>query len=82
MSLKDVFMNTKKVPKNPDQRRVWVRWMLELNGSSFAAIGRELKPPVTRGAVRHCQWRKSPRMEEAVAGKIGFKPEQIWPERY
>lgn len=73
-------MNTKKVPKNPEIRRVWVRWMLELNGTSFADIGRELG--VTRGAVRHCQWRKSPRMEQAVAKKIGFEPEQIWPERY
>lgn len=54
--------------------------MLEVNGSSFAAIARELG--VTRGAVRHVQDRPYPRMEKAVAAKIGFPPEDIWPDRY
>jgi len=73
-------MDTRRVPKKPEDRRAWIRWMLDMNGTSFAAIGREIG--VTRGAVRHCQWMHYPRMEQAVAKKIGFRPEQIWPERY
>jgi Ner family transcriptional regulator len=70
-------MTTKRVPKKPDDRRVWVKHQLELAGASFADIGRELK--VSRQAVRKVS---SERIARAIARKIGLPPEQIWPERY
>lgn len=73
-------MDTRRPPKKHDERRVWIKAMLELRGSSFAAIARELG--VTRGAVRHAQDRPYPRMERAIAEKLGFTPKDIWPERY
>jgi len=73
-------MNSKRPPKKPKERRVWIKAMLELRGSSFAAIARELG--VTRGAVRHVQDGPYPKMERAIAEKLGLAPEDIWPERY
>ena len=59
---------------------MWIKAMLELKGSSFAAIARELH--VTRGAVRHVLDQPRPRMERVIAAKLGLAPEDIWPERY
>lgn len=73
-------MNSKRPPKKPQERKVWIKAMLELRGSSFAAIARELG--VTRGAVRRAQTHPYPKMEQAIAAKLGFAPEDIWPERY
>jgi len=73
-------MNTSLPPKNTGERRAWIKMMLEIKGTSFADIARELG--VTRGAVRHIQDRPYPRMELAVANKIGYAPALIWPERY
>lgn len=73
-------MNTEQAPKNPDQRRAWIIYQLRLAGSSFSAIARELG--VTRGAVRKATWMSYPKMERAIARKIGRRPEDIWPERY
>lgn len=73
-------MNTNRPPKRAKERRVWIKAMLELRGSSFAAIARELG--VTRGAVRRVQDRPYPKMERAIAEKLGFTPKDIWPERY
>lgn len=75
-----VPMTTKRVPKKPEELRVWIKGMLELRGSSFADIARELS--VSRQAVRKAVNRPSRRMEKAIADKIGFPPEKIWPNRY
>lgn len=73
-------MNTKRPPKNPDQRRAWILYQLHLVGSSFADLGRELN--VTRNAVHNAIDKRYPKMERAIAAKIGKRPEEIWPERY
>jgi Ner family transcriptional regulator len=73
-------MNTTQTPKNPDQRRAWILYQLHLAGSSFADLGRELG--VTRNAVRNAIDKRYPKMERAIATKIGKRPEEIWPERY
>jgi len=73
-------MSTKHVPKNTDIRRIWIKHQLEFAGSSFADIARELG--VTRGAVRKATWMRYPKMERAIANKLGMQPDEIWPERY
>jgi len=73
-------MNTKHPPKNPDQRRAWILYQLHLAGSSFADLGRE--EGVTRNCVRAAVYKRYPKMERAIARKIGRRPEDIWPERY
>ena len=73
-------MNIHHPPKNPDKRRAWILYQLHLVGSSFADLGRELG--VTRNAVRNAIDKRYPKMERAIANKIGRRPEEIWPERY
>lgn len=73
-------MNTMLPPKSYHERRIWLKMMLEMKKSSYAAIARELG--VTRMAVRKAVYARSPRMEKAIADKIGYVPALIWPERY
>jgi len=75
-----VSMSTNQAPENADKRRAWIKYQLDIAGSSFADIARELG--VTRGAVRKATWMSYPKMERAIAAKIGRRPEEIWPERY
>jgi len=69
-------MTTKRVPKKPEERRVWIKRQLEDVGSSFADIGRELG--VSRQAVRIG---RSKRIRLAIASKLGVLPDKIWSSR-
>ncbi len=73
-------MATKISPKNPNQRKLWIKHQLELIGESYATIGRELG--VTRHCVRRAMVIHYPKMERAIAAKLQMRPEDIWPERY
>ena len=73
-------MYTPIPPKNTDDRQVWIMAMLRFKKSSYSALARELG--VTRSAIRKAVWKKSPKNEKAIAEKIGYAPELIWPERY
>lgn len=73
-------MSNKQIPKNPEQRREWIKYQLRINGSSFSAIAREHQ--VTRQAVQMVTYQSLPKWEEIIASKIGLKPSTIWPERY
>lgn len=73
-------MSRNQVPKNPEQRREWIKYQLRIHGSSFSAIARD--HGVTRQAVQLVTYQPSPKWEEVIAKKIGKKPRQIWPERY
>lgn len=59
---------------------MWIKGMLELKKSSFAKIARELG--VSRQAVRQALDVPYPKMERAIAAKLGLSPEKLWPERY
>ena len=67
-------------PQNSFERQIWVVAMLKIKKSSFSAIARELG--TSRQAVQKVQTRKNRRVESAIAAKIGYVPEFIWPERY
>lgn len=69
-----------KVPTNPIERRAWIKYMLELNGTSMSKIARE--GGVTKQVVRRALEIKYPKWDKAIADKIGFTPAEIWPERY
>lgn len=73
-------MTATKPPKKPVERRVWIKAQLELRKSSFADIARELG--VSRQTVRKALDMSYPKMERAIAVKLGLPPEVIWPERY
>ncbi len=69
-----------KVPTNPSERKAWLKYQLELHGSSFADIAREGK--ATRQTVRKVLDMRYPKWERLIASRIGMEPADIWPERY
>lgn len=73
-------LTREEILAQPDTRNAWINFQLSLHGSSLAAIGRELG--VGRNAVRSALVKRYPKMERAIAEKIGLAPEIIWPERY
>lgn len=68
------------IPQEPEKRRAWIKYQLELSGHSLSSLARELG--VSRHAPKLALDKPYPRMERAIATKIGFPPEVIWPERY
>ncbi len=69
-----------KVPTNPSERKAWLKYQLELHGSSFADIAREGN--ASRQTVRKVLDIRYPKWERLIASKIGMAPADIWPERY
>jgi len=69
------------VPLDTQARKEWIKYQLRLRGSSLAKIAREL------GINRHnCHnalvRRPYPRVQRAMAAKLGLQPHQLWPEWY
>lgn len=73
-------MTAKKIPKNDREKWVWIKAMLELKHSSLSILARDLK--MARQSVQQVRFKTSRRVEKAIAEKLGYTPEQIWPERY
>lgn len=68
------------IPQNATDRRHWIKYQLGMAGSGFAALARELG--ISRSVPYKALLHPYPRMERAIATKIGVSPEHIWPERY
>lgn len=74
-------MTNIEIPTSPRHRASWLLYQLSIHGSSFADIAKDVG--VTRQAVRNAAlFMRSPRIEQAIAKKIGRKPADLWPERY
>ena len=68
------------MPRDNAGRRAWVKYQLELRGHTLGTIARELG--VSRSCPRDALWKPYPKMEIAIADKLGVDPQDIWPERY
>lgn len=73
-------IDTATIPSDSRQRREWIKFQLRIRGSSLSQLARELN--VTRSSTILALAKPYPRVERAIARRIGLKPEQIWPERY
>ncbi len=73
-------MNTLNIPKNPTKKWEWIKYRLRDIGWSLAALARELG--VSRNAMNNVKRVPYPRMERAIAAKLGMEPLRIWPERW
>lgn len=73
-------MNMLAIPKKPSERWEWIKYQLRVRGSSLSALARDLE--VTRNAVHNVARLPYPRVERALAAKLGLRPEELWPERY
>ena len=75
-----MLMADLNVPNDPTERREWIKFQLRIRGSSLSAVAREMG--VSRHATNLALAKPYPRMERAIAAKIGIPPCQLWPERY
>lgn len=75
-----VYMTTRKPPKKQKRRAIWIKHQLEKIGTSYAQIGRE--EGVSRQAVSKAVYASYPKMERAIARRLGLTAQQIWPDRY
>lgn len=73
-------MNTAEIPTDLTQRWEWIKYQLRANESSLALVARELG--VTGPAVKNAKRKPYPRVERAIAAKLGLQPIEIWPERW
>ena len=73
-------MTNHLVPLDGFARKEWIKFQLRVRGSSLSALARELG--VTRHAPRLALVKPYPKMERAIADKLGLKPMELWPERY
>lgn len=55
---------------------------LRLAGSSLAAVARELGVAATTVTSVSQGYRRSRRIETAIADKLGMKAEEVWKDRY
>jgi len=55
---------------------------LRLKGSSLAQIARELDVTPTTVTIVCQGFRRSRRIEAAIATRLGVAPERLWPDRY
>ena len=59
-----------------------VKMRLRLVGSSLSEIARELEVRPTTVTSVSQGYRRSRRIEAAIAAKLGISPDRLWPERY
>lgn len=64
------------------QRHERIKMRLRLAGSSLSGVARELKVAATTVTSVSQGYRRSRRIEQAIADKLGETPECLWPERY
>lgn len=68
------------IPKDPAVRWEWIKFQLRARDSSLSKLARKLG--VERNALNNVKRSPYPRMEKAIAEALGYRPEQVWPERY
>ncbi|CDI01104.1 hypothetical protein BN873_1050002 [Candidatus Competibacter denitrificans Run_A_D11] len=73
-------MTTEPHSKNTNSRALWIKHQLERLGTSYAQIARE--EGVSRQAVNKAVYAPYPKMERAIAKRLGLTAREIWPERY
>lgn len=59
-----------------------VKARLRIAGTSLSAIARELSVSHSTVTIVSQGHRKSARIQEMIASKIGVEPQDIWPDRY
>ncbi|TZG41654.1 transcriptional regulator [Halomonas eurihalina] len=73
-------MKATDVPLEPAHRWEWLKYQLRVRGSSLNKLADELG--IGSSAVKDAKHRRYPRVERAIAQKLGLHPGAIWPERW
>lgn len=64
------------------ETHLWVKQALKAKGSSLSKIARAEGVKPSSVSIISKGWRRSRRVELAIANVLQISPEEIWPERY
>ncbi|WP_082023115.1 helix-turn-helix domain-containing protein [Leisingera sp. ANG-S5] len=59
-----------------------IKCELRISGSSLAQLSWELGVSISSVSTVSQGYRRSHRIQKAIAEKLGHSPENLWPERY
>lgn len=65
-----------------DRQHARIKSALFLRGESLSSIARQLDVAPTTVSIVSRGFRRSRRIEQAIATALGCSPAQLWPERY
>ncbi|MEZ5696247.1 MAG: helix-turn-helix domain-containing protein [Sphingomonadaceae bacterium] len=65
-----------------DRQHARIKSALSLRGLSLSSIARDLDVAPTTVSIVSRGFRRSRRIEQAIATAVGCSPAQLWPERY
>ncbi len=68
------------VPKDPHLKWRWIRGQLLIRSIELSTLAEELD--VSRQYVQSVAWQPRPRVQKAIADKLGVPVHEIWPDRY
>lgn len=72
--------HTRKILRDPLQRRAWIIYQMNLTGRTLTDLARE--NGVQRQTLYAVFHRRYPRMERLLANELKMKCQDLWPERY
>lgn len=80
MNIAEKPLDLDQMPSDPAKRWEWIKYQLRIHGCSPAELARQLD--ITDSAIRAVKQTPYPRIERAIALKLGVEPKQLWPERW
>jgi len=78
--MRKVTPHLRKIFSNPESRRAWILYQLQIQGDSYVSLGgrRNIKPYCFYRCLAH----PYPRIEAVLADEMGVPPQELFPERY
>lgn len=65
-----------------EERHLWIKKTLHARGLTFSGIARDQEVAATTISIVSRGYRRSRRLEKAIAEALGMTPELLWPKRY
>lgn len=78
--MREVTAHLRKIFGNPEKRRAWILYQLQIRGDSYVTLGER------RGIKPYCFYRclghPYPKIEAVLADEMDVTPQILFPERY
>lgn len=65
-----------------EKRHAWIKGALALRGATLSSIARDLNVAPGTVSIVSRGYRRSRRIEKAIADALASSPAQLWPSRY
>nr|WP_294810195.1 helix-turn-helix domain-containing protein [uncultured Sphingomonas sp.] len=65
-----------------EKRHAWIKGALALRGATLSSIAREINVAPGTVSIVSRGYRRSRRIEKAIADALDLAPAELWPSRY